>query len=453
MKREAVIDAAELDDVKEALRRSCGVVLDAPLHATLRAAFAATARELGTTGPALLGRLREGDVSALVALVENAVVGETYFFRHPEQFALLRTVLARENPQGLRIWSAGCASGEEPYSLAMALLDAGSPTRDGQILATDVSERALERARAGVYGPWSLRQEAPAWASRYFSGTSMRVEVEPPVRALVRFARHNLCTEPPPDTGFDLVLCRNVLIYFDAPTVERVLATLTRAVRPGGLLMLSPVELSLATRYGLELHESAVGLLVRPPAEPVSPRATPPAPVRAPTPARAAAPSPPTVRRPPPPRAPAPPPPAPPPPEAPGPAGFDEAREAARRGEAALAERIALGAPPDDPRLPECFLLVSMAAEARNDLPAAVGALRKALYLEPRLAVAHAGLIPLLQRLGDRAGAERARRNAAAVLAELADDAVLRAVEPVTAGALRRALDGATSRGPRRAGS
>jgi chemotaxis protein methyltransferase CheR len=437
-----LIGPAELAEIQEAVRRSCGLLLIDRLRHTLRSAFAAAASELGLDGPALLARVRARDPAALAVLVENTVVGETYFFRHPEQFALLRHLLSRDvRSRPLRIWSAACASGEEPYSLAMVLLEGGHPTARGQILATDVSERALRKARAGVYGAWSLRHGPPPWAARFLRGEVPRVEVDPEVRGLVRFERHNLLADVAPEADLDLVLCRNVLIYFEPDTVRSVLETLSRALRAGGLLLLAPVELPLAAGSGLEVVEDGFALLRRAPGPGMSGRAPSPrleprpppggrresrpspqaaAPAGAPTPAR--------------------------PPAAPEPSRFDEAREAARRGDPALAERIALAAPPDDPRLAECFLLLAMAAEARGDDEAAVGALRRALYLEPGLAVAHASLVPLFSRLGDRGGAERSRRNALAALEGVAEDAPLRAVEPLTAGALRRALG---AHGPR----
>jgi chemotaxis protein methyltransferase CheR len=146
----------------------------------------------------------------------------------------------------------------------MALLEAGRGGKGDRIVATDVSVRALEAARAGVYGIRSMRKLPIALGNRWFAaGFERRVRDE--VRALVEFRRHNLVADPAPGGPFDLVLCRNVLIYFDPRTAGVVLRRLAGALRPGGVLVLGPVELPLATAGELEwLHLGGATLLRRP---------------------------------------------------------------------------------------------------------------------------------------------------------------------------------------------
>ncbi len=258
--------APGLDEVGRALAAAYGVSLASGLESALGEALAAAAAAGGVAPPALARRVVDGDPAALAALVEHAVVPETYFWRHPDQLAALSAVVlgAREP---LAIWSAGCSSGEEPYSVAIALLEAGREGRGDRIVATDVSERLLGAARRGCYATWALRRLPPALAARHFSGGDER-RVSDAVRAPVELRRHNLVADPPPGS-FDVVLCRNVLIYFDPAVAAAVLYRLVDALRPGGHLVLGPVELALASPLGLEwIDEAGATLLRRPPAAP-----------------------------------------------------------------------------------------------------------------------------------------------------------------------------------------
>ncbi|MFO0582866.1 MAG: protein-glutamate O-methyltransferase CheR [Anaeromyxobacter sp.] len=443
-----------LRTVEQALRDACGITLSEGLRATLSDALARAARDAGQPEAAFLARLEGRDPAALTTLVEASVIGETYFFRHPEQFEALRGELWLGAPpdRPLRVWSAGCATGEEAYSLAMALLDAGRAGAGDRILATDVSVRALAVAREGVYGEWSMRRVGPAARARHFEQRGPLVAVRAEARAAVAFDRHNLVRDPAPATGLDLVVCRNVLIYFTAEAALEVARKLAGALRPGGLLVLGPVESSVANALELERLEVAGAMLFRKP-QPGRPhvvarpgrlqgsvrpgrRAAPlvSGPLRGPTLGTngAASQQEPRVV-------------APEPAAAPEPAlpvaDFAAARDAARRGELALAESLAREVAVRE-LSPESYLLLSMAADARGDVAGAVEAVRRALYLDPGLAMGHAALVPLYGQLGLADDAARARRNALEAIRELDDAAQLRGVEPVTAGALRSALGG-----------
>jgi chemotaxis protein methyltransferase CheR len=146
----------------------------------------------------------------------------------------------------------------------MALLEAGRAGKGDRVLATDVSSRALGAASAGVYGVRSMRKLPAPLGTRWFeAGFERRIRDE--VRSLVEFRRHNLVADPAPGGPFDFVLCRNVLIYFDARTAAAVLSRLCGALRPGGVLVLGPVELPLARDRQLEwLDVDGATLLRRP---------------------------------------------------------------------------------------------------------------------------------------------------------------------------------------------
>jgi chemotaxis protein methyltransferase CheR len=417
-----------LAELERLLEQACGMALAPGVRHTVADAFGRAARERGVPAELLLRRLRAGDPAAVAALVEQAVVGETYFYRHPEQLeALARHALDRAPPgRPLVLWSAGCATGEEAYTLAMLLLEAGRGRIPDRILATDVSARALEAARAGRYGDWSLRRLGPPLRQRHFEPDGPRLSVAPAARQRVEFRTHNLVRDEAPGLGFDVVLCRNVLIYFTPERALQVLEKLAGALAPGGWLLLGPVEAPLAAPLGLEQVEAPGAMLLR--------RAS--APARRRTAVIGTAPPTPTATQPlRPPRA----------ERATGarsrgaPSAFEAARAAARRGDVETAERLAAEVATRD-LCPEAYLLLAITAEARGDDGAAVEALRRALYLEPGLAQAHAALVPLYDRLGQPAEAARSRRNAIDALHGLDDDADLRGVEPISAGALRQAL-------------
>jgi chemotaxis protein methyltransferase CheR len=258
--------APPLAEVARILAEVAGVSLADGLGATLRAGLDAAAEASGTTSDEIARRIVGGDPAALAALVEHSVVGETAFWRHPEQLeGLSRLVGGAAGP--LRIWCAGCATGEEPYSVAIALLEAGRLGRGDRVVATDVSGRALAAARAGLYGARALRKLPGHLVERWF-GPGERRPIAGPARALVSFSRHNLVADPAPEGApFDLVLCRNVLIYFTPQTARSVLATIAGAIVPGGILALGPVELPLASTLGFErvvVDAIATTLLRRP---------------------------------------------------------------------------------------------------------------------------------------------------------------------------------------------
>jgi chemotaxis protein methyltransferase CheR len=440
--------AVPLAEVERVLEEACGLTLSPGIRRTLGDAFGRAARELHLAPDAFLSKLRAREHKAVTTLVEAAVVGETYFFRHPEQLGLIRQlaigIAPRDRP--LSIWSAGCATGEEPYTLAMELVDAGRAGAGDKILATDVSTRALAVAREGRYGEWSLRRLDPIVRARHFEADPPQVLVRPEIRQLVEFRRHNLVREPAPALGFDLVLCRNVLIYFNPPTAALVVEKLAVSLAPGGILVLGPVETPLAAGQDLERVEidgvTAFRARGGRPLPKSSRHPIPAPPPSAAGPAQATEAKKNGVHKAAPPRPPPPPKvePPPPPPAEPEPGPLEAAREAARRGDLPAAEELARAAATRE-LCPEAWLLVSMAADARGDLPGAVDAVRRALYLDPALALGHASLVSLYARLGLSEDSARARRNALEALSGLDDAAPLRGVETITAGALRNALE------------
>lgn len=199
-------------------------------------------------------RYDDPDGVAFDALVAALVVNESYFFREPEQLTYIvdHVVVPRVRAgRRVRLWSAACAQGEEPLTLAMLLADRG--VLDAvEIVASDISDRALARARGGVYGPRALRSP-PALAYRFLTPEDGRYLVDPEIHARVRFLRLNLVDRAAIAAlgSFDVILCRNVLIYFSDAIIGRVVESLAGALVPGGYLFVGVSESLL--RFGTDL--------------------------------------------------------------------------------------------------------------------------------------------------------------------------------------------------------
>ncbi|MCW2952836.1 MAG: methyltransferase, CheR-type [Conexibacter sp.] len=187
----------------------------------------------------------------LERLVDEVTVNETFFLRHIDELVEIDWIaaVARAAAAGrraARVWSAACATGEEPYSLALLAAEALRTVRPAiDVLATDISATALAGADRAVYGERSLRLLDRARRKRWCVTDHDGVRVGEQLRELVRFARHNLVRDPLPPVGeapFDVIVCRNVLIYFDRPTVARVVAALEGALAPGGMLLLGTAD-------------------------------------------------------------------------------------------------------------------------------------------------------------------------------------------------------------------
>ena len=221
-------------------------------------AFAATGARSGPELCALLAQ--DGHGRTMDTIVDALAVGESHFFRGRAHFEALRShvlpdlIARRQATRRLRIWSAGCAAGQEPYSLAI-LLDRLLPDIDDwdiHILATDVARSALDEARRGVYRRWSFREVPPLIEQAYFVAHGELRELVPRIRDRVTFAPLNLVTDPYPATRssghrMDLVVCRNVLIYFDEAVRQDVVRRLGETLADDGWLLLGHAEAMTAS--------------------------------------------------------------------------------------------------------------------------------------------------------------------------------------------------------------
>lgn len=179
-------------------------------------------------------------------VIDLLTTNETYFFREPEQFTLLGRLLTTELRQrSLRVWSAACSTGEEPYSLAMLLLDL-CPNTPWRIIGSDLSTRALERARRGIF-PMTRLELLPAGYLKRFClrGTNAyagQLRVDPSVRARVEFVQHNLLDDAAPLGSMDVIFLRNVLIYFDAQRRRHIVQRVVERLAAGGVLFIGQAE-------------------------------------------------------------------------------------------------------------------------------------------------------------------------------------------------------------------
>jgi chemotaxis protein methyltransferase CheR len=236
-------DEHVLDELIAYAAEWTGFARDAILPDAVRRA----ASGLGTADE-VLERAARRDLAVVHALCQAVSVGETYFFRHPEHFRWIAASFLGEQLEagctGIRAWSAGCATGEEPYSIAACLLDLLPSPRSlsVEVLGTDLLERNLVAARAGEYGSWSRRPSGPLLHPVFEDASRERVRIAAAVREATRFGEHNLLDDPPGQ--FELIFCRNVLVYFSREAVNAVVRHLTRALAPGGALLFGPMDLA-----------------------------------------------------------------------------------------------------------------------------------------------------------------------------------------------------------------
>jgi chemotaxis protein methyltransferase CheR len=248
----------------ELLRAHCGLHFGEDLRYLLEKRIARRVEALGLASFAsyhfLLRRGPGGD-EELARLVDDLVTNETYFLRERNQLAaLVYEILPelRERARGapVNVWSAGCSSGEEPYSIVMLVLEAGlEPGRDLRVYASDISRSMLQRARLGVYRETSFRSLEAPLRERYFVEKDGVHRIRDEVKRHVCFAHLNLLERERIGllASMDVILCRNVIIYFDLETKRRVIQTFAEKLRPGGYLLLGHSEslINLSTAFEL----------------------------------------------------------------------------------------------------------------------------------------------------------------------------------------------------------
>lgn len=391
------------------------------------------------------------------ALESELTIGETFFFRYAEQFQALREIIlpqlleAHADTRRLRIWSAGCATGAEAYSLAILLREAlGEAFADWRlsIAGTDINEAFLETARRAQFTAWALRTLGPEERALYFEGGGNSFTLRQRYRSIVHFERHNLLTlldgtSPLELDEFDLILCRNVLIYFHPETVNGVVAGLRDRLVPGGWLLLGHAEpnplfaqmmeaVSLPGTVAYRRPDDGEGrdeaggdsgsprgadglaalvpgpwtpLLPMPPEKRVT-RIETAAPLPPPVPLPTAAP----VR---------------PPDEVQPDIAHDAFRQLANKGDFDALRRLCSGAMVQAPLDPVLHFYSALCHEAIGERQAAAADYRRALYLRRNFVMAHYHLGLLLLGLGEIAPGRRSIINAIEAAEALTPDTLL----------------------------
>jgi chemotaxis protein methyltransferase CheR len=387
-------------------------------------AMAAAGRSLEPHRCCELAKL--GDDQLRQAFISAVTLHETYFFRHPEQFDLLRALAEhrlREEPRApLRALSAGCASGEEAYSIASALSSAAQGVRSRpaiEVWGIDIDRSSLEKARGARYGGWSVRETLPPWASGALHGSSSGWEVSSELRAMVRFYSLNLHDSflallLAKDSPFDFIFLRNVLMYLVPTAASRVAQQLAHLVSPNGYLIVSPLDIERVPEE-FQGHPSNPTFLSRlaPKASSAPIDSSPPGSAE---PGRAAEPA--TGK---------------------GQLGtmLAEVKRLTDGGELTRAKATCAELLRHYPDVPAALFLAALVELESGGWDAAERLLQGALHREPDFALAHFALATLLKRQGRRNEARARLVRLSHLLAGIPSESVLAGPEEIRCGWLR----------------
>ena len=243
----------DFDFLRQLLRQRSGLMLSAEKQYLAESRLLPVARKHGLGGlTELVAKLRSAAALPLtVDVVEAMTTNESFFFRDKIPFEHFRLTImpalmaARAREKRIRIWCAACATGQEPYSLAMSLKGLGAALAGWtvDILATDLSNEVLAKAKAGIYNQFEVQRGLPIQSLvKFFSQVGETWQIAPEIRAMVQFRPLNLLNDFSPLGHFDLVFCRNVLIYFDQATKTGVLKRIARQMPADGFLILGAAE-------------------------------------------------------------------------------------------------------------------------------------------------------------------------------------------------------------------
>ncbi len=243
------ISAATFGMLQKHVYSSTGIVIDSTKEYLLETRLNPIVQEMRLGSLEALCQLLHREPSGVASrmVVDSITTNETLFFRDIAAFNALRDavlpgLIKSAGKRRLRIWSAAASSGQEVYSIAMTLLEMGLSACNVEIHATDLSEKILDKARDGKYVQFEVNRGLPTpLLSRYFTRSGLSWRVRDDLRGMVRFEKHDL-RRPYRNGIFDLVLCRNVLIYFDSDTKREVLQNIAKTLAPGNVLALGCAE-------------------------------------------------------------------------------------------------------------------------------------------------------------------------------------------------------------------
>jgi chemotaxis protein methyltransferase CheR len=450
----AALDRTLLSEVSGFIAERMGLHFPEERWSDLARGLKTASQELGIEDPDACARwltTRELTVRQIETLASHLTVGETYFLREPASFEVLEReilppLVARrsEAVRTLRLWSAGCCTGEEAYSLAITCVRALPDLRatNVSILATDINPKFLAKAEAGVYSDWSFRG-TPGWLrERFFSpAPGKKLAIDPIVRGLVHFSYLNLAEDVYPSlhnhtNAMDVIFCRNVLMYFTPDHQRRVVAALYRSLVDGGYLVVNPAEASTSLFPMFAMQNIGGVILYRKTSQPTRIEPLPvlvsPEPVFivAPAPPVPVAPAPPITRITAPPREPP----------------LVLARIYANQGRLEEALRSCQDAISAERTNPAAHFLYATICHELGRLEEAIAVLGRALYLDQDFILAHYALGGLCKRLGKQKKSKRHFAVALDLLSARSRDEIVPESDGMTCGRLAesvRAMAGA----------
>ncbi|MEO8321505.1 MAG: protein-glutamate O-methyltransferase CheR [Bradyrhizobium sp.] len=243
---------ADYEYLRKLLKERSGLDLSADKQYLVESRLVPLARKSGLSGiPELVAKMKSGADALTAEVVESMTTNETFFFRdkipfdHLKEVVLPTLVQARAARRSLRIWCAASSTGQEPYSIAMCLKEAG-PLLSGwrtEIVATDLSLGVLEKARAGIFSQFEVQRGLPIQLlMKYFTQTGELWQLNADIRSMVQYRQLNLLQDFSHLGTFDIIFCRNVLIYFDQATKMNIFDRVARMLEPDGVLALGAAE-------------------------------------------------------------------------------------------------------------------------------------------------------------------------------------------------------------------
>jgi chemotaxis protein methyltransferase CheR len=238
--------------LQKILKDRSGLIVSADKRYLLESRLLPLARKIGVPGISeVVQKMKAGSEQVILDVVEAMTTNETFFFRdktpfdHFRETVIPELIRARAGKRSLRIWCAASSTGQEPYSLAMILKDMGAALAGWriEIIATDLSPEVLEKCKAGLYTQFEVQRGLPIQSLvKHFTQVGTMWQLNADTRALVQFRQFNLLQDFAALGKFDVIFCRNVLIYFDQPTKSSIFAKLAKATEPDGCLFLGAAE-------------------------------------------------------------------------------------------------------------------------------------------------------------------------------------------------------------------
>ncbi len=276
---------SEYEYLQKLLKERSGLILSADKQYLVESRLIPLARRSNLGGISdLVAKMKAGAEPLVVSVVEAMTTNETFFFRDKVPFDHFRETImpamldARKHRRSIRIWCAASSTGQEPYSLAMILKEIGAPLSGWrtEIVATDLSQEVLEKSKSGIFSQFEVQRGLPIqMLVKHFTQVNETWQLSPEIRAMVQFKQLNLLQDFSHLGTFDIIFCRNVLIYFDQDTKVNVFNRLAKVIEPDGFLVLGAAETVVGLSAGFNPYPERRGLYHPAPKTTASPSVVP----------------------------------------------------------------------------------------------------------------------------------------------------------------------------------